>query len=56
VINGEGVFEWNDGKVYRGQFKDSLFHGEGVLEMQGGKKLKGVWVNGHNDKLMLGDM
>jgi hypothetical protein len=31
VINGEGTFEWYDGRKYIGTFKDSKFNGKGKI-------------------------
>jgi hypothetical protein len=53
VVNGLGTFEWNDGRIYRGQFVNSKFQGTGEITLKNGNVLRGVWNDGHSDKLTL---
>lgn len=32
-MNGSGKVEWNDGRVYIGQFNNNMFHGFGKMEV-----------------------
>lgn len=43
MINGEGRFEWSDGRVYIGTFLNSKFHGQGRILLPNGNVLKGNW-------------
>ena len=47
VVNGNGKFEWNDGRRYEGEFKNSLFDGRGKVYLQNGNILEGKWKEGH---------
>jgi len=53
VVNGLGTFEWNDGRVYKGEFVNSRFHGEGEIVLKNGNVLRGSWKDGHSEKLTL---
>lgn len=39
--NGHGIFNWADGSVYEGDFKDDQFHGKGEYTRADGKHYKG---------------
>ena len=39
--NGLGVFEWKDGRVYTGQWKDSEMHGFGRYILKENKTYEG---------------
>ena len=45
-MNGFGRFEWPDGRVYNGNYKDDKKDGEGEYEWPDGRKYKGFWKNG----------
>ena len=30
--NGFGIFTWNNGNIYRGNFEDGFINGEGIFE------------------------
>ena len=47
-MHGNGVFKWNDGKVYEGQFDRGEMHGNGVMYYPNGQMAKGVWHRGEN--------
>jgi hypothetical protein len=42
-MSGEGVFSWNDGRVYKGSFINGKMHGEGMLTFKNGKVIMGEW-------------
>lgn len=42
---GKGVYKYNSGAVYEGDFKDSLRHGIGTMTYSGGDKYVGMWSN-----------
>ena len=44
--DGEGEFYWQDGKVYKGQWKDGKQHGYGVIIDKDGKEIKAEWAEG----------
>ena len=44
-MNGEGVFNWPDGKKYTGMYKDDQKNGHGTFEMPNGCKYTGEWLN-----------
>ena len=39
---GKGVYKWNSGKIYEGEWKNSLMDGEGVMT-ENGNVTKGTW-------------
>ena len=45
-MDGEGVFTWNDGRIYQGSFYQDKKHGHGVLTWPQGKVYDGMWING----------
>lgn len=45
-IDGEGVFEWPDGKKYNGQFKCNKRDGKGSFYWPNGKIYIGFWKDG----------
>lgn len=45
-MHGEGYFEWENGKLYKGSYKDDKKHGYGILIQPNGKSYKGNWANG----------
>ena len=36
--HGKGVHEWNSGKIYEGEWKNSLMDGEGIMTDNGNKQ------------------
>ncbi len=49
VQDGYGVYKYNDGTVYTGQFQDGERHGKGKIEWgksSGGGVHEGEWVQG----------
>jgi hypothetical protein len=40
-MDGEGELVFNDGKKYKGQFKENMMHGSGVFEWADGKIYEG---------------
>lgn len=48
-MNGNGKFEWPDGKVYEGQYKMDKKEGFGILKWPDGRIYKGNWKNGKQD-------
>lgn len=43
---GEGVFNWPDGKKYDGEWKNSVQHGVGIYKNSKGETRKGEWKKG----------
>lgn len=37
LINGDGVYVWEDGRKYIGSWKDNLMHGHGVYTWEDGR-------------------
>lgn len=46
LLNGNGRFEFLDGRVYEGDFRDDRFHGTGTLSFPGGVVYSGTFVAG----------
>jgi len=44
-MHGLGVFTWNDGKRYEGDFVNDLKQGYGELIWANGRIYKGNWLN-----------
>lgn len=40
-MNGEGTFEWQDGRKYKGNYLNDKKHGYGEFEWSDGRKYKG---------------
>ena len=48
----KGMFKWEDGKVYEGEFAFNEMHGRGQLTFsKNGLSIKGIWERGHNIKM-----
>ena len=43
--HGYGVYEWADGRVYKGELKENKMHGEETFYFPDGIKYKGEWRN-----------
>lgn len=44
--DGQGVFNWPDGKKYDGQWKAGKQHGLGYYTSKSGETRRGRWVDG----------
>ena len=40
-MDGDGLFKWNDGKSYQGQFKKGKLDGWGIYDWGDGRKYEG---------------
>ena len=45
-MNGKGVFTWEDGKKYEGEYLNDKKHGQGTFTWADGKSFTGGWKNG----------
>ena len=45
-MEGVGIYTWNDGRVYEGEYKDDKKHGYGIYQWADGRKYKGYWTRG----------
>lgn len=45
LMNGQGKFTWDDGKVYVGAYKDDTRHGYGIMTWPLGDSYEGYWAN-----------
>ncbi len=45
-MEGMGVYVWNDGRKYEGEYKDDKKHGYGVYVWADGRCYKGFWSRG----------
>jgi hypothetical protein len=45
-MNGEGQFNWPDGRMYKGNYLNNYKNGYGEFFWPDGKIYKGMWVNG----------
>ena len=45
-MHGVGVFEWTDGRVYKGSFANDRKEGQGILTWGDGRIYDGQWRNG----------
>lgn len=41
-----GIYIWNDGRVYQGQYKDDKKHGFGIYTWADGRCYEGYWYRG----------
>ena len=48
-MHGTGIFKWNDGRMYTGEFANDRKEGHGVLIWKDGRKYDGQWRNGKQD-------
>lgn len=44
-INGKGIYTWDSGDKYDGEFKNGFFHGNGTYLYSNGNKYIGQWKN-----------
>jgi hypothetical protein len=47
---GYGVFQWADGRMYRGSWKDGKQHGKGTLIDKDGNQMEAEWNEGKRIK------
>jgi hypothetical protein len=45
-MEGLGIYIWNDGRRYEGQYKDDKKHGFGVYTWADGRAYEGYWFKG----------
>ena len=45
-MHGKGVFRWEDGRIYEGEYFENKKQGFGVLKAKNGKKYEGFWDDG----------
>ena len=45
-MHGTGVFTWEDGRKYEGDYYDDKKHGHGVFTWPDGRQYDGTWMNG----------
>ena len=48
-MHGQGIFVWEDGKKYTGEYWHGLKYGHGKLELLDGTVYEGEWKNGKQD-------
>ena len=56
MFNGYGTYNFPNGSVYSGEFKDGLFHGDGVYILSDGMEFEGVFDFGefiHSHKIIV---
>ena len=45
-MSGKGLFIWNDGSRYQGEYQNDEKNGKGKLIWPDGRAWKGMWKNG----------
>jgi len=45
-MDGYGSYQWNDGRIYTGQYLDDKKHGYGMYRWADGRMYNGFWYNG----------
>ena len=45
-MEGMGIYKWNDGRSYSGEYSDDKKHGYGIYRWQDGRQYSGYWVLG----------
>ena len=43
IVNSHAKKEYEDGRVYVGQFRNDVENGKGVLTMPDGEMIRGIW-------------
>ncbi len=51
--HGYGIYEYLNGDVYEGEWKDGLRNGKGIYTTANGKKYEGEWKNGEKQALQI---
>ena len=46
LMNGNGIYKYNDGEIYVGQWKDDMENGKGIQIKVGNLAYNGDWKNG----------
>ena len=46
MINGDGVYTWENDDIYNGPFLDGEMHGHGIYSYSSGKVYEGEFENG----------
>ena len=46
MMEGQGLFTWEDGRKHTGGYLDDKKHGYGVFEWPDGRKYIGMWEKG----------
>lgn len=47
-MHGNGIFKWDDGKIYKGEFSNGRLHGNGTMYFPNGQVAHGIWHQGEN--------
>jgi hypothetical protein len=45
-MHGQGVMTFNNGEIYKGQWKGGEQHGQGEMTLPNGEQYDGLWENG----------
>ena len=45
-MEGMGIYTWQDGRMYKGQYKDDKKHGYGVYSWADQRLYQGMWFKG----------
>ena len=45
-MEGFAIQTWDDGRSYRGDFKNDAFNGHGIYKWADGSEYDGTWKNG----------
>lgn len=45
-MHGKGLYIWNDGRKYEGEYQYDKKHGHGIYTWADGRKYDGSWANG----------
>ena len=45
-MHGDGIFTWNDGRRYEGEYLNDKKHGQGKFTWPSGMVYDGAWANG----------
>jgi hypothetical protein len=45
-INGQGVYTWADGRMYKGEYKNDKKDGYGIYRWADGRTYEGWWYKG----------
>ena len=46
LVNGQGSYQWPDGRRYEGEYVDDKKEGQGTFYWPDGRKYEGGWENG----------
>lgn len=45
-MHGVGIYKWQDGKLYKGEYANDKKHGFGLYTLQDGRTYEGWWDDG----------